>query len=346
MKKTTLCVLLLPVLASHALTIREPDRYYTDFQDASVANDFRFTRILSYADESSASVGFSFVNGSLRLFQQYNRQTGVALVSGGTEWLPNTDVIVGLDYTSSPRTNLWGRAHGVFTNTITTVEYTLNNAGKPSFNLHSNVMVMVFVRKVNTPYDYRHQSYFALYNGVRFSINEYTCSTASTFRELAGQNVALAANGSRLKIRVAALGGSDGTLTGQHSTYKQTGESPAMLEAWFWVDGALAANVKGKDIPLDWANGPEYVSNPATFVPANDSNNGEWVFANRDENADWRSRDGRAPWQHINNRDIADRGWTGIVYRDTLNNGSPPDLFVHKFEVVKSLHQPTLLFLK
>ena len=349
-------------LSAEALTIREPDRYYTDFRDTSVTNDFcigAMARFYSYSFKAGMETVFNPAAGTMMLQTLEGRPVGVALVSCGKQWNP-PEVVVGRDIVLNQ--DITGEPYGVFRDTVATatysIQYPTSSAGLANFNLHTNINIMLFARKsmqpdgnnlVASPYANRRHHYFTLYDGKRFALCEYTGSGSGNYREIAAQDIAISDNKSLFKVRISVKGGSDGIMGVTSGNWWQTDESPAEMEAHFWENGNLIASLSGRDNPFNWYTGPE-PSEDYSFDPAGDWNNGSWTnkFNNSNYPADWWSPNSLGRYR--NNRSISTEGWTGIVYApgggSSFNAGNTAKIFVHSFEVVPSLTQPTLLFLK
>ena len=329
-----------------ARTIREPDHYFTNFQEPDVEDDFcKGAAIRHILPSSPDSVDFSNGKMHLRITGWGGGYAGAALIAGGTQWEP-AEVVVG------PGDTL-GEPFGVYRDTIATISYTIDNpANRPECEAHSNLVVMVQVRKnrsndhASTPYGFWNHCYFAIYDGARFALCEYSgnADSAGQYREIAARNVGPVPNGVPIKIRVSALGGSDGVITGNSSDYEQTGQSPAMLEAHIWVNGAIVASLAGQDDPFDWEHGPE---DGAEYEKSADWEMGGWVRPAGKGHTDWWN-DAFYTRGTFGNRDIAEKGWTGVVFNSNLDvsPANAPFMIVHTYEVVKTLTPPTVLIIR
>ena len=321
-----------------ALTVRAPDRYYTDFNDANIVDDFCLNAlILNRNNESNGTTTYADIeNNKLVLSSEWGRLAGAALIAGGGQWT-TPEVVVGPG-------NALGEPYGVFSKAIATITYTFTTPSSTQiFDLHTNMVVMLQARKINSPYSTRNQAYFVRYDGVRFSLCEYTWDWQNKFREIAGEDVALTSNSSLIKMRISALGGTDGTFTGDNAfNYTQTNQTPAMLEAQLFVDGKPVAHLVGQDNPFDWVNGPEQPG--AIFDPAADWTMGGWLYPDG-FHADWR---GDGFYGRAYNQDISEKGWTGVAYHQEVGTQAPniPKVTVHTYEVVTTLIPPTLFMLR
>ena len=376
LKKAALGAGLALATAFHAdaLTIREENRYYTDFKDPGVDLDFSWGAALRDSNgvnpflvEDPPGVvttnlyyrnGAYVANNAMTFYSEYGFFAGAVLLSGGKQWTGSNVRIGRHDWTSVTDnftvTNrdvvVMGKPNGLFRDTIATITYTLDGANNlANYDKHKNITVSLQARKTKQPHEYRQHCYFAKYDGARLSLNEYTGYWQGHFREIAGTAATVSSSSSVIKFRISVMGGSDGVMSGNATNFFQSGASPTMLEAHLWENGALIASVYTRDDPFDWINGPEQ---PDCWIDINiypppndvksDYGNGKW-YPPGEIHTDWYAdRAGQAPWR--GNNDIAEEGWTGIGFQAMA--GSRGQINVHTFEVVKSLIQPTLFLLK
>lgn len=303
----------------HSATTWSDTHYSTDFAD-DVSSHFCDGAVMEWfynsnPDGSSYSThnGHVFAPGSLTLYGRYQNGANLALVTGGTQ--SPTLVTVGND-----GTNCYDYAHGIFTNSVISMTYSLFNPLQPD---HTDIAVRLAARKNDIPpdqnnvgpYPYRVAHYVASYDGTRLSIGEWTYKAGAPAREIAGIDVRIGSNASTFKLTFSVSGGDDDGGSGNGT--------PCLLAAEFFENGVLLASTSGQDNPYDWTLGPEVPG--SVFNPTGDYGNGTWdPYA-----GDW---DDYQSWSR-GNHDIRLPGWILVSARQVIKTGTFQGIVVSKIAV-------------
>lgn len=301
--------------------------YATDFME-DVSTHFCDAAIIEwrYSSDTNASDsaytihnGHSFASGSLTLYGRYGNGANLALITGGAQ--SQTLVPVG-----NNGTNYYDYAHGIFTNSVISMTYSLYNPEEPD---HTDITVRLAARKNDTPphqdtigpYPYRVPHYVASYDGVRLSVGEWTYSNGAPVREIAGVDAGVSTNTSTFTLVFSVSGGDDDGGSGNGT--------PCLLAAKLYENNILVTETSGQDNPYDWTLGPELPD--TVFKPTGDYNNGEWrpYAGDWDDHQSWSrgNHDIRLPgWIVISSRQASAGSYQGIVISDFAVNPPPPGL--------------------